>query len=307
MKLSAHVLPRISVQQLRAFEAVARLGSVTKAASALSVSQPTVSVQLRELAESVGEALFQRGGRKLYLTEAGRALQETVAELQHCWQRFESRLADTHGLVRGQLHIATVTTAEYFVPDLLGPFAAQYPGVEIELAVENKDRVIERLNRHADDLAIMMLPPTHLNLATLPFLDNPLVVIGPASQRWSKRPMPLHKLSAQRWLMREVGSGTRQVALAHFAAHDFSPQIAMNLGSNEAIKHGVAAGLGMAVLSKLALMPLSDPNAQTLLPGLAIVPVQHFPIHRQWSVVWRRDQAQSAAARAFVRYLEARE
>jgi len=304
MKGKRRRLERIPPQQLRAFEAVARLGSVTGAAAELHVTQPTVSVQLRELSAAVGEPLFEPAGRKLRLTQAGEALQQTVGEITSCWAKFDARLAEIHGLLRGRLRIAAVTTAEYFVPDLVGPFAAAHPGVEIELAVENRDRVIERLGRAEDDLAVMMLPPSGLPLERVPFLDNPLVVVAPAGHRLAGRRIRLDQLAGERWLMREPGSGTRLVAEEHFAARRFAPQVGMSLGSNEAIKHAVAAGLGVAVVSRLAVQP--PPQAAPAPHGLAILGVARFPIRRRWSVVWRRDQPLTAAARRFVAYLQER-
>lgn len=298
-------LLRTSPQQLRAFEATARLMSVTQAARELHVSQPTVSVQLRELAELVGEPLFEPLGRGIRLTSAGEALQATVTDIAACWQRFEDRLGDLHGLLRGRLRIAAVTTAEYFVPDLLGPFAALHPGVEIDLAVENRDRVIARLHRQADDLAVMMLPPAELPLHSLPFLDNPLVVIAPRSHplSGSQQPLPLSALSQERWLMREAGSGTRLVAERHFADHGVAPRIAMSLGSNEAIKHAVGAGLGLAVISALTIETRRQNASDQAAPWVRL-PVQGFPIQRQWSLVWRSDAPLAAPARQFVAYLQ---
>jgi DNA-binding transcriptional LysR family regulator len=297
-------LARIPPQQLRAFEAVARLGSVTGAAAELHVTQPTVSVQLRELAAAIGQPLFEPAGRRLRLTQAGEALQQTVGELTASWARFDSRLAEIHGLLRGRLRIGAVTTAEYFVPDLVGPFAAAHPGVAIELAVENRDRVIERLERADDDLAVMMLPPNNLQLERAPFLDNPLVVIAPAGHRLAGRRVRLAQLAGERWLMRERGSGTRLVAEEHFAAEGFAPTVAMSLGSNEAIKHAVAAGLGIAVVSRLVVEPPSPAASGPAPAGLTILQVAQFPIRRRWSVVWRSDQPLTAAARRFVAYLQ---
>ena len=304
MKDRMRRLARIPPQQLRAFEAVARLGSVTGAAAELHVTQPTVSVQLRELAAAIGEPLFEPAGRKLRLTQAGEALQRAVGEITSCWARFDSRLAEIHGLLRGRLRIAAVTTAEYFVPDLVGPFAAAHPGVEIELAVENRDRVIERLERAQDDLAVMMLPPSAMPLERVPILDNPLVVIAPAGHRLAGRRIRLAQLAGERWLMREPGSGTRLVAEEHFANVGFAPDVAMSLGSNEAIKHAVAAGLGVALVSQLVVQPLSPAAAGPAPSGLVVLQVAGFPIRRRWSVVWRRDQSQTAAARRFVAYLQ---
>jgi DNA-binding transcriptional LysR family regulator len=186
--------------------------------------------------------------------------------------------------------------------------------VEIDLAVENRDRVIARLHRQADDLAVMMLPPDELPLHSLPFLANPLVVIAPRSHPLAaiQRPIALAELTQERWLMREVGSGTRLVAERHFADHGFAPRIAMSLGSNEALKHAVGAGLGLAVVSQLAVGATADPTTAPAAKGRrsapqppwVSLPVESFPIERQWSLVWRRDVPLSAPARQLVTYLQ---
>ncbi|EHR39697.1 MULTISPECIES: LysR family transcriptional regulator [Alishewanella] len=292
---------RITPQQLRAFEASARLLSVTQAARELFVSQPTVSVQLKELAETLGESLFEQSGRQIRLTQAGELLYQTVRELASCWQRLESELAAIHGLVRGKLKIAAVTTAEYFVPDLLGPFARAYPGIEIELSVENRDRIVQRLSQGLDDLTVMMLPPAELDLDSQAFQTNNLIVIAPANHPLSNKKLRLNELSGERWLMREAGSGTRKVTEQFFAKQQFQPNIMMSLGSNEAIKHAVAAGLGIAVLSDLAV---NQPAWSSTTNGLRILDVADFPIVRQWYLVWRRDTPQSATARGFIAYLQ---
>ncbi|WP_333797409.1 LysR family transcriptional regulator [Rheinheimera sp.] len=315
---------RITPQQLRAFEATARLLSVTKAAQELYVSQPTVSVQLRELSATTGQRLFETRGRQIRLTQAGEELYKTVQEVAACWQRFEARIAEINGLVSGRLRIAAVTTAEYFVPDLLGPFSAAHQGVEIELAIENRDRVVGRLMQGVDDLAVMMMPPEHIPLERLAFQDNPLVIIAPARHPLASQQVQLADLAQERWLMREPGSGTRMAAEQYFSAHNFKPNVVMSLGSNEAIKHAVAAELGIAVLSQLAIPQVLSPSAasgvaalaadihQTNLAtpdlsGLRILQVSGFPIIRHWSVVWRKDQPMSATARHFLDYLRSTE
>ena len=297
MKPLAERLQRASTQQLRCFEASARLLSVTGAARELHVTQPTVSVQLRQLAELVGEPLFEPHGRRIRLTEAGAALQETVTEVRGCWQRFEARIGEMHGLMRGKLRIAGVTTAEYFVPDLLGSFAAAHPGVDIELAVHNRDEVVARLARGADDVAVMMLPPQELPLHSHPFLPNPLVVVCASSHPRAGRRCTLASIAGERWLMREPGSGTRLVAESHFAQEGVQPRVAMSLGSNEAIKHAVRAGLGISVLSQLAV------EADLASGALAQIRVQRFPLKRRWHVVWRSDRSLTLAARTLVQHL----
>ena len=299
MHVATDPLLRVTTQQLRCFEAAARLLSVTRAAQELHVTQPTVSVQLRELAAAVGEPLFEPAGRGIRLTQAGEALRGTVAEIRGCWQRFEARMGEIHGLMRGKLRIAAVTTAEYFVPDFVGPFAAAHPGVDIELAVENRDRVVRRLEAGADDLAVMMLPPAHLPLHSVPFLDNPLVIVAAADHPLAGRRLRLASLAQERWLMREPGSGTRTVAEEHLASHGLQPRVAMSLGSNEAIKHAVAAGLGIAVLSRMAVQ---NELAQQP-PRLVTLQVAGFPLRRRWLLVWRKDLPQTVAARRLVEYL----
>ncbi|MBX3604861.1 MAG: LysR family transcriptional regulator [Piscinibacter sp.] len=293
--------PRASLVQLRSFEAVVRLGGVGRAARALHLAQPTVSTQLRELATALGLVLFETQGRSLVPTEVGKRLAQAVRAMGAAWQGFEEDAAALQGLRRGRLRIAAVTTTEYFLPDLLGPFARKYPGIEIELAVENRDAVVARLERGDDELAAMMLPPSHLPLARWPFLENPLVVIAPAGHPLSgRRRLKLAELTGEPLLAREAGSGTRAAAEQAFAEQGVAWPQRMALGSNEAVKHAVRAGLGLAVLSRHALA--QDPANE----GLAVLPVAGFPLRRQWHLVWRQDRALSLPARTLLDDLRAR-
>ena len=276
---------RATLVQLRSFEAVARLGGVGRAAAALHLAQPTVSTQLRELADAVGLKLFEPAGRGLRLTDEGALLLETARDLFGRWRRFEEDAAALRGLARGRLRVAAVTTAEYFLPDLLGAFARRYPGISIELAVENRDAVVQRLERAEDELAVMMFPPEHLPVETRPFLENPLVVVAPLRHPLARRRrLQLKDLANEPRLTRERGSGTRRATDAALAERGIDWPARMALGSNEAIKHAVAAGLGLAVLSRHTL------GAQEGRDGLIELKVTGFPLRRQWQVVWRRDR-----------------
>ena len=214
------------------------------------------------------------------------------------WQRFEEHAADLQGLKRGRLRLAAVTTTEYFLPDLLGPFARAHPGIDIELAVENRDAVVARLERGSDELAAMMLPPDHLALHRWPFMANPLVVVAAASHplalRASHKRLPLTRLLNEPLLVREAGSGTRLALERVLAERAVAWPPRMALGSNEALKHAVRAGLGIAVLSRhtLATNPATE--------GLAVLPVTGFPIRRMWHLVWRRDRPLSLPARTLL-------
>jgi DNA-binding transcriptional LysR family regulator len=289
---------RATLAQLRSFEAVARLGGVGRAAVVLHLAQPTVSSQLRELASAVGLTLFVPRGRGLEITDEGELLLATVRELFAVWDRFEDDAARMRGLERGRLRIAAVTTAEYFLPDLIGPFAHAHPGLQIELAVENRDAIVRRLERGDDELAVMMLPPADLPLQRWPFLENPLVVVAPLGHPLaSRKRLKLEQVVGEPLLAREAGSGTRRAAdrLLEQRGVRWTPRMA--LGSNEAIKHAVAAGLGLAVLSRHTLG--RDPARD----GLTELPVQGFPIRRMWHLVWRRDRALSRPAQAFLDHL----
>lgn len=289
--------PRASFAQLRSFEAVARLGGVTRAALSLHLTQPTVSTQMRELRDALGVELLTPAGRGVQLTDAGRALLQTVTSMFGHWQAFEDNIGELQGLLRGSLRIAGVTTTEYFLAQWLKPFVNAHPGIEVDLVIENRDTVVRRLERAEDDMAIMMMPPAHIALQHLAVMDNPLVLVGPVGYPW-KAKMPVKHLAGVDLLVREAGSGTRQATLEFLAAHHITPNIRMTLGSNEAIKHAVAAGLGLAVLSRLALV--QDPARE----GLCVLPVASMPIRRSWQLVWRQDRRLTRAATAFMAFVQ---
>jgi LysR family transcriptional regulator, low CO2-responsive transcriptional regulator len=289
--------PKASFSQLRSFEAVARLGGITKAAKALHLTQPTVSTQLRELADSIGVALFTPAGRGVQLTDAGRELLATVSNMFESWRGFEEGIAEFQGMLRGSLRIAGVTTTEYFLAQWLKPFVESYPGIDIDLTIDNRSNVIGRLERAQDDLTVMMMPPQHLALDHAFVMANPLVLIGPTSSvRVSLK--KLQQLDGVDLLMREPGSGTRQATLDFLALNGITPRIRMTLGSNEAIKHAVAAGLGFAIISQHTLS--KNPASE----GLAILPMVGLPIARQWQLVWRKDRRLPRIASVFMDFVQ---
>ncbi len=288
----------VSLRQLRTFEAVARLKSFSRAAEELHVTQPTVSKQIRLLHEEVGLPLLEQIGKKVFLTEAGEQLYATCADWLETWGRFEQTIADLKGIKQGRLRIAAVTTTKYFMPRLLGPFCAQYPGIDIALEVVNRDRLLERLARNQDDLYIMGVPPEGLDIEREPFLENPLVVLAPASHPMARRKrIPFGDLANEPFIVRERGSGTRLTVERVFQERNVPLKIKMELGSNEAIKQAVAGGLGLALLSQSTLS--LDPS-QTEVKALN---VEGFPIKRSWYVVRPRDKQLSVVAKAFLDFL----
>jgi DNA-binding transcriptional LysR family regulator len=288
----------ITFRQLRVFLSVAELGSITAAARASHVTHPTVSMQLRELADSVGLPLYEVIGKRLFLTQAGEELATTARAMVGEWTDFGQRMDALKGLTRGRLRIAVVSTAQYFIPRILGRFCSSHPEVEIALEVLNRDGVVQRLRANQDDLYIMSMPPADMDIEKEVFLSNPLVVVAPASHRLAGQAgIGLDSLAPERFILREQGSGTRLACDAHFAAHGFKPRVRLALGSNEAIKQSVAGGLGLAVLSAHSLgEPLGEDSLVTL-------DVAGFPILSRWYTVHPRGKRLSPTAQAFLQHL----
>jgi LysR family transcriptional regulator, low CO2-responsive transcriptional regulator len=294
----------VTFRQLKVFESVARLLNFTRASEELHLTQPTVSMQIKELTSAIGLPLFEQIGRKTFLTDAGRELLVTAREIADTWDRFEMAANNLQGLRRGKLRIAIVTTAKYFVPRLLGEFSRQYPDIEVALEVVNRDQVIERLSANLDDIYVMGVPPGDMKLTTEPFLENPLVVIAPAGHRLAqgnknetKRRITLAQLARERFVQREKGSGTRLAAENFFQGHGITLDIKLDLGTNEAIIQGVAGGLGLAVLSQHAL------GAHVRDGEIAVLDVQGFPIRRAWYIVEPEGKKLSVVANAFRAHL----
>lgn len=287
-----------TLRQLEVFEAIARLGSFTRAAEELYLTQPTVSMQIKKLAEAVGLPLFEQVGKKMYLTDAGRELHKTCRGIFEHLAHFEMVTADMKGLKTGKLRLAVVTTAKYFAPRLLGMFCQQYPGVEVSLKVSNRERVLERLAGNQDDLYILGQPPEEADVVAEAFLENPLVVLAPAQHALAhKKKISLKRIAEEPFLLREPGSGTRMATERVFAEQGLKLKMRMELGSNEAIKQAVIGGLGISVLSSHTLA-LEATSGQ-----FVILDVQGFPIQRHWHFAYPAGKQLSIVANTFADYL----
>lgn len=293
-----HVLRHATLRQLKVFEAIARLLSVTRAAEELHLTQPTVSIQLRQLSDMVGLPLLEQVGKKLFLTQAGEELHRSCRNIFDEIARFEMQASDLKGNKSGRLRLSAITTAQYFVPRLLGRFLERYPGIDVALEVTNRGKVLARLADNADDLYILGQPPEHVDVTAEPFLDNPLVVVAPHQHPLvGQRSVPLRRVAEEPFLLREPGSGTRLALEKLFRDHGLALRARMELGSNEAIKLAVAGGLGLAVVSAhtLALERNSD--------EIALLDVEGFPIRRQWYMAYPAAKRLSVAAQTFHDFL----
>ncbi len=297
-RTTSRLIRTTTLRQLQILLAVVKHGSYTRAAEALHLTQPTVSMQVRKLADNIGHPLFETSSRGLTLTLAGR---RTVAAAEEIFQRLELLGSDINailGEVKGELRVGVVTTAKYFMPHLLGAFIQRYPEVTPRLTVTNRAAVLERLADHRDDLLIMGRVPQGLEVEAHAFLDNDLVVAAPAGHPLARRrAIPLTRLLEERLLVREPGSGTRLAMEKLFRQYNLEPEPYMELGSIEAIKQGVMAGLGISVMSRHNL------RLELETGRICLLDVKGFPLRRHWFAVHPANRKPNLVAQSFLDFL----
>ena len=284
----------ITFRQLRLFQALAETGSVSAAAKATHVTQPTASMQLKEMSQSVGLPLYEVIGKKVHLTDVGKELAATARAIALSWDSFEQSVDAVKGLSRGKLRVAVVSTAKYFMPRLIGSFCRKHPAIDVSLEILNRDGVVNRLLNKLDDLYIMSMPPSDMDLHDEVLMPNPIVVIAEMTHPLCKSGrVSLKDLQHLRFILRETGSGTRMAAEQHFRRKKFRPDIRLELGSNEAVKESVAGGLGIGIVSRHALHGLDKEN------GVRVIDVEGFPLPSAWHMVHHASQKLSPVALAF--------
>lgn len=296
------LLQSVTLHQLQMFEAVARHGSFTLAAKELYLTQPTVSVQLKSLAEIVGVPLLEKLGKKFYVTEAGQELLKTCQEIFAQLKDLEVNLQEKKGLEQGQLRVSAATTAKYFFPKLLKPFYHRYPGISVAFEVSTHATILERLAQNLDDFYILSRLPDHHSIEIQPFLDNPLVVVVPIGhpliqKQIQKQHLTLHDLDGETFIMREKGSATREAVEQLFHQHGISVQVLMESSSNETIKQMICLGLGISILSSHSL------TYNSLTSQLSILNVEYFPIQQQWYSIFPKNKILSTVAKTFIEFL----
>lgn len=285
----------ITLRQLKVFKAVARHLNYTRAAEELFLSQPAVSMQIKQLEDGLGQPLFEKMGKKVYLTDAGKEVYRYSQTITSQLNELQTVMEEMKGLHHGRLTLTVASTANYFVPTLLGVFNERHKGVSVDIDVTNRENLLRALAANTTDFAIMGHPPDGLELAYYPFMENPLVVLAaPDHPLARQRHIPLERLAEETFIMRERGSGTRAARERFFAEHGgitFNKTMEMN--SNEAIKQAVQAGLGLGVLSIHTL------EVELMLKRLVVLDVEGFPIMRHWYIVHRKGKRFSAIAQAF--------
>lgn len=288
----------LTLRQLQVFEAAARHLSFSRAARELHLSQPGVSMQIKQLEETIGRPLFEQLGKKLFLTEVGREVLRASQAIDQQLVALEDTLNDLRGLKQGALTVGVVSTVSNFAIRLISQFRQEHPEVRITLNVVNREQLLAQLANNDVDLALMGQPPSGQDLESAPFMDNPLVIIAPLSHPLAQQQnIPLARIAEEDFVAREPGSGTRSATEAFFQAHELSLRAAMEMNKNEAIKQAVEAGLGLGVVSRHTVyLELAARRLTTL-------DVEGFPIRRQWHLVHRQNKHFSLAASAFAQFV----
>lgn len=288
-------------RQLAAFHAVARLGSVSRAASELHLTQPAVSMQLRMLEESVGAPLLEREGRGVRLSVAGDLMASYAARILDLWRECGDEMAAQRGVFAGTLRIGAVTTAEYVLPPLLVAFAGGRPDVKVKLRVGNRDEIVRLLAGQEVDLAIMGRPPDELKTVATAFAAHPMAFLAaPSHPLMQAGRVGLADLAGANLLVRERGSGTRTTLERMFKDAGLPLRIGSELSSNEAIKQMCAAGFGAAFLS------LHTCGLELRARMLDLLPMDDNPIEREWFVMHLTTRRMPQLASAFVEFLAAK-
>ena len=288
----------VSLKQLRQLTAAARGGSFVAAAAASHVTPPAITMNMQQLEAEVGLPLFERSGRRLALTEAGRELLAAAERIDAALADCAAGIAGLKAIESGRVTVGVVSTAKYFMPQMLAAFSRTHPGIDIELVVGNREKTIAAFLTGRFDVAVTGRPPEGVEVESALIGDNPNVIIAPPDHPMAKRrAIPPTELAGETMLMRESGSGTRMLSERFFTAVGMSPRIGMEIGSNETIKQAVMAGLGIAFISAHTIA--AEINDRRLI----VLDVVGLPEIRHWFVVRPAAKRLMPAARALRDFL----
>ncbi len=288
----------LTLRQLQVFATVARHLSHSRAARELYLSQPAVSMQIKQLEQNIGLPLFEQTGKQLHLTEAGREMLHYSLSITQQITEMNQVFNAMKGLEQGELNIAVVSSANYFMPQRLAQFIQAHPKIQVNLSVANRDSVLKQVIENTADFAIMGQPPSGTEMRAESFMENPLVVIAaPSHPLVTANKIQPTQLVNETFLLRERGSGTRGVVERFFASHHLPLPRNMEMDTNEAIKQSVQAGIGIGIISRHGI------ELELETQRLVVLDVAHFPIVRHWYIVHRKDKRPSLAAVAFEGFL----
>jgi len=288
----------ITIRQLQVFEAVARQLSYTRAAEELHLTQPAVSMQIKQLESSVGLSLFEQLGKRVFMTQAGETMLRHAQTIMRHLCTAQEEMDELKGVDSGRLRIAVASTVNYFATRLLATFTRLHPSVQITLDVTNRETLLQKLEDNQPDVVLMGKPPKDLDLDAAAFMDNPLIMIARPDHPLSKRrPLALKDLVTETFVVREPGSGTRIAMERFFDNKSFVPSATIEMTGNETIKQSVEAGLGLAIVS------VHTVELELALERLGRLDIRGMPIMRRWYVGHRRGKRLSPTAQAFRQFV----
>ena len=288
----------ITIRQLQVFEAVARQLSFTRAAEELHLTQPAVSMQVKQLESSVGLSLFEQLGKRVFMTQAGETMLRHAQTVMRHLATAREEMDELKGVDSGRLRIAVASTVNYFATRLLATFARLHPSVQITLDVTNRETLLQKLEDNQPDIVLMGKPPKDLDLDADAFMDNPLIMIARPDHPLSKRrSIALKELNEETFVVRESGSGTRIAMERFFDQKSFAPSATIEMTGNETIKQSVDAGLGLAIVS------VHTVELELTLERLIRLDIRGMPIMRRWYVGHRRGKRLSPTAQAFRQFV----
>lgn len=287
-----------TLRQLKIFEAVARHLSFSRAADELHLTQPAVSMQVKQLVAHAGLPLFEQLGKKIYLTAAGAELLGHSRQIIQQFREAEEAIARLKGVSGGTLNITVISAGEYFFPRLLAEFTRRHRGVRLNLAVRNREELLHQLADNLTDLGVVVRPPDASDMASAPFAPHPYVIVAaPDHPLARRRRIPLAQVAQEPFVVREHGSDTWHAMQQGFGRRLAKLNIAMEITSTETIKQAVMAGMGLSFLSAHTI------GVELKVGSLAVLDVQGFPLVLEWYVVHRRNKRLPPVALAFKSFL----
>ena len=285
-------------RQVKVFEAVARHLNYSRAAEELRMSQPGVSIHVRQLERHAGLPLFEQLGKRIYLTSAGREMLRYSRALIEQLKEADDALAALKGVSGGLLNIAVISAGDYFFPGLLAEFCRRHEDVTVQLTVDNREEVLHRLGENTIDLAVLLRPPEHPEMVAEAFAPQPHVIIAAPEHRLArKRHVSLQELAHEAFIVRERGSDTRLAMEELLAEFRVKFNVTMEIKSTETIKQAVIAGMGVSFLSAHTI------GLELELGRLSVLDVEGFPVMRKWHIVHHKNKRLPAVAAAFKEFL----
>ena len=287
-----------TLHQLKVFQTVCRLKSITKASEELHLTQPAVSIQLKKLQEQFDIPLTEVVGRQLYVTEFGHTIEEIINRILAEADQIKNTVEQYKGLLAGKISFSVVSTGKYVLPYFLKSFSEKYPKVDLKIDVTNKSRVIESLANNETDFSLVSVLPEAMALQTIELMDNSLCLVSDVSRSLPKRNLKPADLTNLPMIYREKGSATRMAMETYLKKHNIEPVKTMELVSNEAVKQSINAGLGISILPLIGLKNMLELNS------LKVVPLKGLPIITRWFLVYNKGKLLSPAGQALLDHIE---